>query len=88
MTRNIETRIERLEDALKPKGQLIQYSPEEKRLLKEIARREAQLELKRLRGAITEEEKEALSEQAMKEVAGEMGLMHVLENLMRRIDHE
>jgi hypothetical protein len=88
MSRNIETRLDRLEGSIGRKTETMKYSPEEKALLKECASREAQIELKYLNGMITDEERDTLIEQAPIEVAKEMGLEQVQENLMRRIDHE
>lgn len=88
MNKNIETRLDKLEDAIKPKGEIIRLSPEEKKLLKECARRDAQIELKYLHGKITDEEKDMLIKQTPKEAAQEIGLEKVLENLMRRVCHE
>jgi hypothetical protein len=88
MNKNIETRLDRLEGSMSPKTGIMTYSPEEKALLKECARRDAQIELKYLHGKIADEEKNTLIEQTLKEVADEMGLEQVLENLMRRIGHE
>jgi hypothetical protein len=79
--KNIETRLDKIEDALKSEAlTLRQYSPEEKRLYQECARRQARIELDELHNGVvrTKEEREKLLNLMVREVAKEMNLEHLL----------